>query len=156
MTIPDDPAAVDDLRARLRSTRWPDDAGVDGWDLGADVAYLRDLVDYWADGFDWSAQVARQNRLRHERVELDGLGIHVIRAAGIGPRPVPLLLCHGWPDATWRYEKVLPLLTDPGAHGGDPADAFDLVVPDMPGFGYSAIPSRPSTRGPSPRSGRSS
>ncbi len=145
ITLQSDPAALEDLRMRLRATRWPDAAGADGWSLGTDVAYLRDLVAYWADEFDWPAQEAALNRLPHVRVDLDGLGIHAVHARAVDPSgpAMPLILSHGWPDSFWRYTKVLPLLTDPGAHGGDPKDAFDVVVPDVPGFGYSDRPAGP-------------
>jgi pimeloyl-ACP methyl ester carboxylesterase len=137
--------ALDDLRARLRATRWPDAPEDAGWSLGTDVDYLRELVAYWADGFDWSTQEAALGRLPHFRVPLDGLGIHFVHARAVAPTgaPLPLVLNHGWPDSFWRYSKVIPLLTDPGAHGADPADAFDVVVPDMPGFGYSDAPAGP-------------
>ncbi|WP_327169277.1 epoxide hydrolase family protein [Streptomyces subrutilus] len=136
------PAALDDLRARLRATRWPDAPEDAGWSLGADLGYLRELVAYWADGFDWPAQEAALARLPRFRLPLGGLGIHFVHARAVAPAgPVlPLVLSHGWPDSFWRYTKVVPLLTDPGAHGADPADAFDVVVPDMPGFGYSDRP----------------
>jgi pimeloyl-ACP methyl ester carboxylesterase len=136
------PEAIADLRTRLRATRWPDAPEDAGWSLGTDVGYLRELVAYWADGFDWPAQEAALARLPRFRVPLGGLGIHVVHAKAVAPtRPaLPLILCHGWPDSFWRYTKVVPLLTDPGAHGADPADAFDVVVPDMPGYGYSDRP----------------
>ncbi len=136
------PAALDDLRGRLRHTRWPDAPDGAGWSLGADISYLRELVEYWADRFDWPAQEAELFRLPHFRVRLGGLGIHFVhaRAAATTAPAFPLILCHGWPDSFWRYTKVIPLLTDPGAHGADPADAFDVVVPDMPGYGYSDRP----------------
>ncbi|MFJ8825135.1 epoxide hydrolase family protein [Streptomyces sp. NPDC102467] len=139
------PAAIEDLRARLRATNWPDAPEDAGWSLGTDIAYLRELVAYWADGFDWSAQEAALARLPHFRVRLGGLGIHYVHARAVAPTgPVlPLVLNHGWPDSFWRYSKVVPLLTDPGAHGADPADAFDVVVPDMPGYGYSDRPTGP-------------
>lgn len=137
-----DPGALDDLYARLRATRWPDAPDDAGWEMGADVDYLRELVAYWADGFDWPAREAELNALPHVRVEVGGLGIHAIHARAATPDAVPLILCHGWPDSFWRYLKVIPLLTDPAAHGGNPADAFDVVVPDMPGFGYSERPTR--------------
>jgi pimeloyl-ACP methyl ester carboxylesterase len=137
-----DPAALDDLYARLRATRWPDAPEDAGWSLGSDLAYLRELVAYWADGFDWPAQEAALARLPRFRVSLGGLGIHFVHARAAGPagHGLPLVLSHGWPDSFWRYAKVIPLLTDPGAHGADPADAFDVVVPDMPGYGYSGHP----------------
>jgi len=141
-----DPAAIDDLRARLRGTRWPDAPEDAGWSLGTDLAYLRELVAYWADEFDWSAQEAALARLPRFRVGIGGLGIHFVHArAAATPAgsALPLVLCHGWPDSFWRYSKVIPLLTDPGAHGGDPADAFDVIVPDMPGYGYSDRPTGP-------------
>jgi len=139
------PAALEDLRARLRATRWPDAPEDAGWSLGTDVGYLRELVAYWADGFEWPAQEARLARFPRFRVPLGGLGIHFVHARAAAPAgPVlPLVLCHGWPDSFWRYAKVIPLLSDPGAHGADPADAFDVVVPDMPGYGYSDRPAGP-------------
>ncbi|MGY4858717.1 epoxide hydrolase family protein [Cryobacterium sp. AP23] len=138
-------AELDDLRARLRATRWPDAPADAGWSLGTDVAYLRELVDYWAEEFDWPAQEAALNRLPRFRLPVDGLGIHFVHARAVAPTgPVlPVVLSHGWPDSFWRYSKVIPLLTDPGAHGADPADAFDVVVPDMPGYGYSDTPTGP-------------
>lgn len=138
-----DPAALTDLRARLRATRWPDTPADAGWGMGADLGYLRELVAYWADGFDWPAQEAALNRLPRFRVRLGGgLGVHFVhrRAAAPPGTALPLVLAHGWPDSFWRYTKVVPLLTDPAAYGGDPADAFDVVVPDMPGYGYSDRP----------------
>ncbi|WP_125776021.1 epoxide hydrolase family protein [Antribacter gilvus] len=151
-----DPAALDDLRARLRATRWVDAPEDAGWSLGTDADSLRELVTYWADEFDWAAQESALARLPRYRVAVGGLGVHVVHAraatpsgtssgasSGAAGRTFPLILSHGWPDSFWRYTKVIPLLTDPGAHGADPADAFDVVVPDMPGFGYSDRPARP-------------
>ena len=137
--------ALEDLRARLRGTRWPDAPQEAGWSLGTDLGYLRELVAYWADEFDWPAQEAALARLPRFRVELGGLGIHFVHAqapASAAPA-LPLVLSHGWPDSFWRYSKVIGLLTDPAAHGADPADAFDVVVPDMPGYGYSDRPAGP-------------
>jgi len=129
----------------LRATRWPDTPQDAGWSLGTDLGYLRGLVAYWADGFDWPAQEAALARLPRFRVPLGGIGIHFVhvRAAGPAGRALPLILSHGWPDSFWRYLKVIPLLTDPGAHGADPAEGFDVVVPDMPGYGYSDRPAGP-------------
>ncbi|MFJ1767688.1 epoxide hydrolase family protein [Amycolatopsis sp. NPDC088138] len=138
-----DPAVLEDLRARLRATRWPDAPEDAGWSLGTDVGYLRELVAYWADGFDWPAREAELGELLRFRVSLGGLGIHYVHAKAAAGSALPLVLSHGWPDSFWRYTKVIPLLTDPGAHGADPADAFDVVVPDMPGYGYSDRPSGP-------------
>ena len=140
------PAALGDLRARLRATHWPDTPADAGWSLGTDSGYLRELAAYWADGFDWPAQEAALARLPRFRIRLGDLPIHFVHARAAGPAgPVlPLVLCHGWPDSFWRYTKVIPLLTDPGGHGADPADAFDVVVPDMPGYGYSSRPAGPA------------
>jgi pimeloyl-ACP methyl ester carboxylesterase len=146
-----DAEALEDLRARLRATRWPDAPEDAGWSLGTDPDYLRELVAYWADEFDWPAQEAALARLPRFRVTLGGLGIHFVHARATRPAAhdkqagpaLPLVLCHGWPDSFWRYTKVIPLLTDPAAHGADPADAFDVVVPDMPGYGYSDRPAGP-------------
>jgi pimeloyl-ACP methyl ester carboxylesterase len=144
-TAQTDPAEIDDLRARLRGTRWPDAPEDAGWSLGTDLAYLRELVAYWADGFDWPAQEAALAQLPHFRVRIGGLGIHFVHVRATAPAgPVlPVVLSHGWPDSFWRYTKVIPLLTDPGSHGADPADAFHVVVPDMPGYGYSDSPVGP-------------
>ncbi len=137
------PATIEDLRARLRATRWPDSPEDAGWSLGTDVAYLRELVTYWAEEFDWAAQEAALNRLPRFRAPVGGLGTHYVHAKAASGTALPLILGHGWPDSFWRYTKVIPLLTDPGAHGADPADAFDVVVPDMPGYGYSDRPAAP-------------
>ena len=142
-TLQTAPAALADLRARLRATRWPDAPDAAAWSLGVDIDQLRELVTYWADEFDWIAQEAALAVLPHFRVRLGDVGVHFVHTQGVGPAPLPLVLTHGWPDSFWRYTKVIPLLTDPGAHGGDPADAFDVVVPDIPGFGYSDRPGVP-------------
>jgi pimeloyl-ACP methyl ester carboxylesterase len=140
-----DPEALPDLRARLRATRWPDAPQDAGWSLGTDVGYLRELVAYWTHEFDWTAQETALARLPHFRVRLGGQRIHFVHARAVNPAgPVlPLILSHGWPDSFWRYTKVIPLLTDPAAYGADPADAFDVIVPDIPGFGYSGRPAGP-------------
>lgn len=138
-------SALDDLRARLAAPRWPDEIPGTGWSLGTDLGYLRGLVGYWRDGFDWRAQEARINRFAHRRAEVDGVGIHFIQERGRGPAPLPLLVTHGWPSSFLEMLELIPLLTDPGAHGGDPVDAFDVVVPSLPGFGFSDRPRRPGT-----------
>jgi pimeloyl-ACP methyl ester carboxylesterase len=132
------PEVLADLRARLRATRWPDAPEDAGWSMGTDLAYLRELVAYWAEGFDWPAQEAALNRLPRFRTTVGGLGVHVVHARADRPA-LPLVLSHGWPDSFWRYTKVIPLLTDPP----DPADAFHVVVPDNPGYGYSDRPAVP-------------
>ncbi|THG35655.1 epoxide hydrolase 1 [Glaciibacter flavus] len=141
-----DPATIADLRARLRATRWPDVPGDIGWGLGTDIDYLRELEEYWANDFDWTAREADLALLPRFRVPIGGGRIHFVHApaATAADSTIPLILCHGWPDSFWRYSRVIPLLTDPGAHGADPADAFEVIVPDMPGFGYSDPPVGPA------------
>ncbi len=131
---------LDDLRRRLRATRWPDAPEGVGWTLGADLGYLQELARYWAEEYDWPAREARFNALPRFRVDIEGTGVHVVHARSRTGAGFPLVLSHGWPDSFWRYTKVIDLLVDPAAHGADPADAFDVVVPDMPGFGYSDPP----------------
>ncbi len=135
---------LDDLGDRLGRTRWPDEVEGAAWDYGTNLAYVQALVAYWRASFDWRAQEADLNRFTHFRTELDGLGIHFIHERGAGPHPLPLLLVHGWPSSFLQMRKILPLLTDPAAYGGDAADAFDVVVPSLPGFGLS---DRPTQRG---------
>jgi pimeloyl-ACP methyl ester carboxylesterase len=137
---------LDDLQARLARTRWPDEVDGAGWDYGANLAYMRTLVKYWQTDFDWRRQEQAMNALPHFRAQVDGLGVHFIHARGRGPAPMPLLLTHGWPSSFVEMLEIIPLLADPGAHGGDPADAFDVVVPSVPGFGFSDRPGRGMTR----------
>ncbi len=132
--------ALDDLRARLGRTRWPDEVADAGWGQGTDLAYLEELVAYWADGFDWRAQEERLNSLAQFRATVDGFGLHFVHERGRGPDPLPLVLTHGWPSTFFEFHRIVPLLTDPGSHGGDPADAFDVVVPSLPGYGFSDRP----------------
>jgi len=135
---------LDDLQRRLAHTRWTDEVAGAGWDYGTNLAYLKELAHYWQHGFDWRAQEAQLNRFAHFRAEIDGVGVHFIHERGVGPNPLPLMLLHGWPDSFYRFDKVIPMLTDPVRYGGDPADAFDLVVPSLAGFGFS---DRPQQRG---------
>ena len=139
-------AGLDDLRERLARTRWPDEVEGAGWDYGASLAYMRELVEYWRTGFDWRAAERAMNAVPHFRARVDGLGIHLIHQRGRGPAPMPLLITHGWPSSFVEMLALIPLLADPGAHGGDPADAFDVIVPSVPGFGFSDRPGRGMTR----------
>ena len=138
---PDSSAAIEDLRVRLRLTRWPDAPEDAGWAYGTDLDYLRELVAYWLDEYDWPTASAALEALPRFRTEVGGLGIHFAHAHAVGARAaLPIILTHGWPDSFWRYSRVIPLLADPGSHGADPADAFDVIVPDVPGYGYSEAP----------------
>ncbi|GAB3644168.1 epoxide hydrolase family protein [Spirosoma arcticum] len=128
---------LDDLQARLANTRWPDEVAGANWELGTNPAYLRELVQYWQHGFDWRKQESMLNQFAHFRADVDGFGLHLIHERGKGDNPMPLLLSHGWPDSFYRFYKLIPLLTDPAAHGGRAEDAFDVVVPSLPGYGFS-------------------
>jgi microsomal epoxide hydrolase len=139
--VPD--ATLADLRARLARVRWPDAPPGAGWDYGTDVAFLQELVAYWRDGYDWRAHEARLNAFAQYTVALAGIDLHFIHQPGAGPDPLPLLLSHGWPGSVWEFHKVIPMLTDPARFGGDPADAFTVVVPSLPGFGFSFRPGQP-------------
>jgi pimeloyl-ACP methyl ester carboxylesterase len=131
---------LDDLRARLSRTRWPDEIADAGWDYGTNLAYMRELVGYWQGIFDWREQEERLNRLAHFRAEVSGFGVHFIHERGKGPDPMPLMLTHGWPSTFFEFSKIIPLLTDPERHGGEAVDAFDVVVPSLPGYGFSDRP----------------
>lgn len=153
--IPD--AELDDLRERLARTRWPDPATVDGWSQGVPLDYARELCDYWRTRYDWRRVEAEINAWPQFRTGLDGGGddsveIHVLHARSKHPDAMPLLLTHGWPGSLVEFLGVLPALTDPE----DPADAFHVVVPTLPGFGFSG---KPTTTGwgssGSPSPGRS-
>jgi len=130
-------ADLDDLRDRLRRVRWPDDPGNAEWTYGVERAWLQDMVDYWVDHYDWRRHEAAMNAHPNFRVVLDGVPIHFIHVRGEGPAPLPLVLTHGWPWTFWDMRQVIGPLADPAAHGGDPGDAFDVVVPSLPGFGFS-------------------
>lgn len=136
-------ATIDDLRARLAATRWPDAVDGASWDYGTDLDYMKSLVAYWHTGYDWYAIQNRLNAFNHVSVEIDGLNIHAVHQRGTGPNPTPLLILHGWPSSFVQMLPLIPLLTDPAAHGGDPADSFDVVVASLPGFGFSDRPTEP-------------
>ena len=135
VSIPQD--ELDDLRARLRNTRWAGDFGNDSWQYGVEKGWLQDLVRYWAEDFDWRAQEDLINAFPQYRVEIDGVPIHYLHVKGVGPSPRPLILTHGWPWTFWDWKDVIGPLADPASYGGDPADAFDVVVPSLPGAGFS-------------------
>jgi pimeloyl-ACP methyl ester carboxylesterase len=133
-------ADLDDLRQRLRRTRWPDPETVDDWSQGVPLRYLQRLCGYWADTYDWRVTEARLNAWPQLTVEVDGLGIHVLDARSPHPGALPLVLTHGWPGSVVEFLDVLGPLTDPPAHGGDAADAFHVLCPSLPGYGFSDKP----------------
>jgi pimeloyl-ACP methyl ester carboxylesterase len=130
-------ATLDDLAERLARTRWPDAADGPGWEDGTSPAFLRALVGWWQTGYDWRAQEAALNRFTHFKATVDGIGLHFVYERGRGPAPLPLVLTHGWPSTFYELLPLVPLLTDPASHGGDAADAFDVVIPSLPGYGFS-------------------
>jgi microsomal epoxide hydrolase len=141
LRVPDE--AIADLRDRLARTRFPDQAPGDPWAYGTDVGYLRQLVEYWRGAFDWRAEEARLNAFPQYKVPFSGIDLHFLHVPGKGPAPCPLLLLHGWPGSVFEFLELIPRLTDPARFGGDPADAFTVVAPSLPGYGLSFKPGQP-------------
>jgi pimeloyl-ACP methyl ester carboxylesterase len=130
-------AELEDLKARLARTRWPDEVPGTGWSLGPPVGYLKDLVEYWRTAYDWRAQEARLNQYPQFTTHIDGQDVHFLHVRSPEPHAVPLIVTHGWPSSVAEYLDVIGPLTNPRAHGGNPADAFHLVIPSLPGYGLS-------------------
>src|SRR5262245_22778065 len=139
--VPD--TVLADLRDRLARVRWPDEVPEAPWRYGPDLGYMKDLVAYWRDKYDWRAHEAELNRLKQFTVPLASIDLHFIHEPGIGPDPLPLLLSHGWPGSIVEFRRLIPMLTDPGRFGGDPADAFTVVAPSLPGYTFSFRPNQP-------------
>ena len=137
ISVPD--SMLTDLHRRLLSTRLIPDSGLQAWEDGTPPSWLRLLVDHWRDRFDWRLEESRLNSFHHLRGDIDGTTIHCIHQKGLGPNPLPLLLIHGYPDSFWRFHKVIPMLTDPASYGADPVDAFHVVAPSLPGYGWSGV-----------------
>jgi pimeloyl-ACP methyl ester carboxylesterase len=131
---------IGDLRDRLRRTRWPERETVDDWSQGTPLAYARELCRYWLEDYDWPTAQARLNRFPQFVTTIDGLEFHFLHVRSPDPRAVPLVMTHGWPGSVVEFHKVIEPLTDPVAHGGDAPDAFHLVCPTLPGFGFSGKP----------------
>ena len=138
LRVPDN--AITDLRERLARTRFPDQAPGDPWAYGTSVDYLRGLIEYWCTNFDWRAQEARLNAFPQFKAPLHDIDVHFLHVPGKGPNPCPLLLMHGWPGSVFEFMDIIPRLTDPARFGGDPADAFTVVAPSLPGYGMSFRP----------------
>ncbi|MGW4502426.1 epoxide hydrolase family protein [Micromonospora sp. NPDC004336] len=133
-------ADLDDLRDRLVRTRWPRQLPGAGWSRGVPVEHLRDVAAYWAEKYDWRAHEARLNGFPQFVTEIDGLDVHFLHVRSPEPDALPLILTHGWPNSFVEFADLIGPLTDPAAHGGDPAQAFHVVVPSVPGFGFSQAP----------------
>jgi pimeloyl-ACP methyl ester carboxylesterase len=138
--VPD--AELDDLRDRLRRTRWPEREPVEDWSQGVPLGYLQQLCAYWADEYDWRTTEARLNALPQFRIEIDGLGIHFLHARSPHADALPLVLTHGWPGSIVEFLEVIGPLADPPAHDGDASDAFHVVCPSLPGYGFSDKPAQ--------------
>ena len=133
--VPD--AVLADLRTRLDRVRWPDEAPDAGWAHGTSLEYMKELVAYWRLQYDWRAHEARLNRWRQFTAPVAGIDVHFVHEPGVGPAPLPLLLSHGWPGSIVEFEGIIPMLTDPARFGADPADAFTVVAPSLPGYTLS-------------------
>ncbi len=140
LDIPQDD--IDDLKARLARTRLPDRTPGEDWAFGTDPGYLALLVEYWRDGFDWRGEEAALNAFPQFKVHLHDIDLHYLHVEGQGPNPMPLLLLHGWPGSVYEFLDILPRLTDPARFGGDPADAFTVIAPSLPGYGLSFAPNQ--------------
>jgi pimeloyl-ACP methyl ester carboxylesterase len=136
--VPDE--VLDDLHRRLDQTRWPDTQTVDDWSQGAPLAWIQDICRYWADGYDWRARETRLNRFDQCVTEVDGLDIHLVHQRSPHPDAQPLVITHGWPGSIVEFHKVIEPLTDPTRHGGSATDAFHVICPSLPGFGFSGKP----------------
>jgi microsomal epoxide hydrolase len=136
-------AVLADLKERLMRARFPDEIEGAGWSYGTNLAYLKELLAYWRDRFDWREQERRLNRFEQFKTNIDGIDIHFIHRRSKQPDALPLLITHGWPGSFVEFAKVIEPLTDPVAHGGRPDDAFTVVVPSLPGFGFSDRPHQP-------------
>ncbi|HML22290.1 MAG TPA: epoxide hydrolase [Aggregatilinea sp.] len=135
ITVPQ--AELDDLRNRLANTRWPDELPGARWDYGVPLAYVKDLAAYWQNGYDWRAWETKLNSYPQYTTTLDGQTIHFLHVQSSEPDALPLIVTHGWPGSVVEYLDVIEPLTNPRAHGGDPADAFHLIIPSIPGYGFS-------------------
>jgi microsomal epoxide hydrolase len=131
-----------DLKTRLTRVRWPDEVPDNHWKYGTDLPYLKALVEYWRDAYDWRKHEAQLNTFKQYKVKLAGSDVHFIREEGKGPKPMPLLISHGWPGSVHEFHKILPMLTDPGRFGGNPADAFTVIAPSLPGYTFSFTPNQ--------------
>jgi len=135
-------SALEDLRRRLRATRWPEREPVADWSQGIPLAYVQDVCAYWAEKYDWRAREARLNRFAQFKTPIDGLGIHFVHVRSPHEGALPLVITHGWPGSIVEFQKVIEPLTNPTAHGGDARDAFHVVCPSLPGYAFSDKPQK--------------
>jgi pimeloyl-ACP methyl ester carboxylesterase len=133
---------IDDLKQRLVMTRWPDEIPDAPWQYGTSLSYLKELTGYWLHEYDWRVHERILNGFDHYKIKIDDMDLHYIYVPGVGPDPMPLIISHGWPGSVYEFVKIIGPLTNPAAYGGDPKDAFTVVAPSVPGFGFSFISSR--------------
>ena len=133
---------LEDLKRRLRATRWPERECVDDWTQGLPLAYAQEVASYWLEKYDWRGREALAQSFPQFKTQIDGLGIHFIHVRSPHPDATPLIMTHGWPGSIVEFHKVIEPLTNPTAHGGDAADAFHVVCPSLPGYGFSDKPAR--------------
>ncbi|MED5327763.1 MAG: epoxide hydrolase, partial [Actinomycetota bacterium] len=138
-------ADIDDLHRRLDATRWPEAETVDDWSQGIPLTYVKELADYWRHSYDWRSREARMNLFDQFITEIDNLSIHFIHQRSPEPNAMPLLITHGWPGSIVEFLDVISPLTDPVAHGGKAEDAFHVVCPSLPGYGFSGKPTSNGT-----------
>jgi pimeloyl-ACP methyl ester carboxylesterase len=136
---------MDDLRRRLRASRWASMTPSAPWQQGTDATWLRELVEYWADGFDWRTAERGLNQQPQFMADVNGQRVHFVHRRGVGPKPYPLVITHGWPGSFFEFHALADLLCDPAAFGADPNDAFDVVIPSLPGFAFSPASATPGT-----------
>lgn len=129
---------IEDLKSRLNLTRWPDEVENVGWEYGTNLSYLKELVDYWLNQYDWHVHQEFLNSFDQFKVDIDDCSVHFVHVKGKGSNPTPIVLSHGWPSSFTEMLKIIPMLTDPEAHGGRDEDSFDVVVPSLPGFAFSS------------------
>ena len=139
-TLPVSSSAWEDLRARVKRTRWPDEISNSNWANGFDLKFLKDLCRYWSEDFDWQAQIDRLSLFPHYRFQAEEGKVHFLHVKGKGSSPIPLIMTHGWPGSFLEMLEIIPLLTDPAAHGFAADVSFDVIVPSLPGFGFSDRP----------------
>ena len=135
-------STISDLNRRLGQTRWPDEIADQGWESGANLAYMKELVHYWRTQFNWQKEEEKINSFSHFLLELDDQVVHFVYERGDGPNPIPIIITHGWPGSFLEMLKIIPLLTNPTRSGGSETDSFDVIVPSIPGYGFSSRPSQ--------------
>ena len=141
IVVPD--AAISDLKTRLQNTRLPDQISETTWEYGTDKTYLTELIDYWENEFDWKEQERTLNEFDHFKTEIDEIEMHFIHQRSEHPDAIPLMIVHGWPGSISEFSKIIDPLVDPVAYGGRASDAFHVITPSLPGFGFSSAPTQP-------------